>query len=83
MLDNGFLHLTFRSCVGDCVGTECPVCHMPAWVQDAQINRQLDNMIQLCSKLRHLLGADTSGKSKPESLTAVESRPLHFISQAL
>ncbi|NXT45944.1 BARD1 protein, partial [Pluvianellus socialis] len=53
-------HLTFRSCVGDCVGTECPVCHVPAWVQDAQINRQLDNMIQLCSKLRHLLGADTS-----------------------
>ncbi|NXO53375.1 BARD1 protein, partial [Aramus guarauna] len=53
-------HLTFRSCVGDCVGTECPVCHMPAWVQDAQINRQLDNMIQLCGKLRHLLGADTA-----------------------
>ncbi|KFV47800.1 BRCA1-associated RING domain protein 1, partial [Tyto alba] len=53
-------HLAFRSCVDDCVGTECPVCHIPAWVQDAQINRQLDNMIQLCSKLRHLLGADTS-----------------------
>ncbi|XP_030808382.1 BRCA1-associated RING domain protein 1 isoform X2 [Camarhynchus parvulus] len=48
------------SCVGDCVGTECPVCHMPAWVQDAQINRQLDNMIQLCSKLRQLLSTDTS-----------------------
>ncbi|NXX73815.1 BARD1 protein, partial [Urocolius indicus] len=53
-------HLTFRSCVGDCVGTECPVCHMPAWVQDVQINRQLDNMIQLCSKMRHLLGPSTS-----------------------
>ncbi|NXT17946.1 BARD1 protein, partial [Syrrhaptes paradoxus] len=57
-------HLTFRSCVGDCVGTECPVCHMPAWVQDVQINRQLDNMIQLCSKLRHLLGADTSDSTE-------------------
>ncbi|NXE26733.1 BARD1 protein, partial [Ardeotis kori] len=57
-------HLTFRSCVGDCVGTECPVCHVPAWVQDAQINRQLDNMIQLCSKLRHLLGADTSDSTE-------------------
>uniref|UniRef100_A0A8B9RZ03 BARD1 Zinc finger RING-type domain-containing protein n=1 Tax=Accipiter nisus TaxID=211598 RepID=A0A8B9RZ03_9AVES len=76
MLDNGFLHLTFRSCVGDSVGTECPVCHMPAWVQDAQINRQLDNVIQLCSKLRHLLGADTSGKSKPESLTASKKKQL-------
>ncbi|KFV40903.1 BRCA1-associated RING domain protein 1, partial [Gavia stellata] len=60
-------HLTFRSCVADCVGTECPVCHVPAWVQDAQINRQLDNMIQLCSKLRHLLGADTSDSTKDMS----------------
>ncbi|XP_009983036.1 PREDICTED: BRCA1-associated RING domain protein 1-like, partial [Tauraco erythrolophus] len=55
------------SCVGDCIGTECPVCHMPAWVQDAQINRQLDDMIQLCSKLRHLLGADTSDSTEDMS----------------
>uniref|UniRef100_A0A8C8AZI9 BRCA1 associated RING domain 1 n=1 Tax=Otus sunia TaxID=257818 RepID=A0A8C8AZI9_9STRI len=71
-LDNGFLHLTFRSCVGDCVGTECPVCHMPAWVQDAQINRQLDNMIQLCSKLRRLLGADTSDSTE-DTFTPTDS----------
>ncbi|NXT12024.1 BARD1 protein, partial [Prunella fulvescens] len=55
------------SCVGDCVGTECPVCHMPAWVQDAQINRQLDNMIQLCSKLRQLLGTNASGSAEDTS----------------
>ncbi|KAM6200192.1 BRCA1-associated RING domain protein 1 isoform 2-T2 [Sarcoramphus papa] len=60
-------HVFCLSCVGDCVGTECPVCHVPAWVQDAQINRQLDNMIQLCSKLRHLLGADTSGSMEDTS----------------
>ncbi|NXW33451.1 BARD1 protein, partial [Phaetusa simplex] len=65
-------HLTFRSCVGDCVGTECPVCHMPAWVQDAQINRQLDNMIQLCGKLRQLLGVDTSDSTEDMS-TPMES----------
>ncbi|XP_037999402.1 BRCA1-associated RING domain protein 1 [Motacilla alba alba] len=57
-------HVFCLSCVGDCVGTECPVCHMPAWVQDAQINRQLDNMIQLCSKLRQLLGADASDSAE-------------------
>ncbi|NXJ64217.1 BARD1 protein, partial [Rostratula benghalensis] len=55
------------SCVGDCVGTECPVCHMPAWVQDVQINRQLDNMIQLCSKLWHLLGVDSSDSMEDRS----------------
>ncbi|NWT12073.1 BARD1 protein, partial [Vireo altiloquus] len=60
------------SCVGDCVGTECPVCHMPAWVQDAQINRQLDNMIQLCSKLRQLLGADASDSAE-DTLTPTDS----------
>ncbi|NXY24645.1 BARD1 protein, partial [Atrichornis clamosus] len=55
------------SCVGDCVGRECPVCHVPAWVQDAQVNRQLDNMIQLCSKLRQLLGADASDSAEDTS----------------
>ncbi|NXD28107.1 BARD1 protein, partial [Spelaeornis formosus] len=55
------------SCVGDCVGTECPVCHMPAWVQDAQMNRQLSNMIQLCSKLRQLLGTDASDSAEDTS----------------
>ncbi|NXO74131.1 BARD1 protein, partial [Phainopepla nitens] len=53
-------HVFCLCCVGDCVGSGCPVCHVPAWVQDAQINRQLDNMIQLCGKLRQLLGADAS-----------------------
>ncbi|NXP73342.1 BARD1 protein, partial [Ramphastos sulfuratus] len=58
------------SCVGDCIGTECPVCYIPAWVQDAQVNRQLDTMIQLCSKLRHLLGADTSDSTADTSTSA-------------
>ncbi|XP_062434996.1 BRCA1-associated RING domain protein 1 isoform X2 [Rhea pennata] len=60
-------HVFCLSCVGDCIGRECPVCHMPAWVQDVQINRQLDNMIQLCSKLRHLLGEDTSDSAEDTS----------------
>ncbi|XP_074728675.1 BRCA1-associated RING domain protein 1 isoform X2 [Strix uralensis] len=65
-------HIFCLSCVGDCVGTECPVCHMPAWVKDAQINRQLDNMIQLCSKLRRLLGADTSDSTE-DAFTPTDS----------
>ncbi|KFQ26854.1 BRCA1-associated RING domain protein 1, partial [Mesitornis unicolor] len=63
-------HVFCLSCVGDSVGTECPVCHMPTWVQDVQINRQLDNMIQLCSKLRHLLGVDTSDSTEGMSAPA-------------
>ncbi|XP_027746148.1 BRCA1-associated RING domain protein 1 [Empidonax traillii] len=60
-------HVFCLSCVGDCVGTECPVCHVPAWLRDAQINRQLDSMIQLCSKLRELLGTDTPDSAEDAS----------------
>ncbi|XP_006891982.1 PREDICTED: BRCA1-associated RING domain protein 1 [Elephantulus edwardii] len=51
----GCEHIFCSGCVGDCIGTECPVCYTPAWIQDVKINRQLDSMIQLCSKLRNLL----------------------------
>ncbi|NWH32855.1 BARD1 protein, partial [Chloropsis hardwickii] len=63
-------HVFCLSCVGDCVGAECPVCRVPAWVQDAQINRQLENMIQLCGKLRQLLGASDSAE---DSCTPTDS----------
>uniref|UniRef100_A0A8B9WJB6 BRCA1-associated RING domain protein 1 n=1 Tax=Bos mutus grunniens TaxID=30521 RepID=A0A8B9WJB6_BOSMU len=43
------------NCISDCIGSECPVCYTPAWIQDVKINRQLDSMIQLCSKLQNLL----------------------------
>ncbi|XP_023565857.1 BRCA1-associated RING domain protein 1 isoform X2 [Octodon degus] len=51
----GCEHIFCSGCVSDCVGTRCPVCSTPAWVIDIKINRQLDSMIQLCSKLRNLL----------------------------
>ncbi|XP_006867847.1 PREDICTED: BRCA1-associated RING domain protein 1 [Chrysochloris asiatica] len=51
----GCEHIFCCGCVSDCIGTECPVCSTPAWIQDVKINRQLDSMIQLCSKLQHLL----------------------------
>ncbi|XP_017390473.1 BRCA1-associated RING domain protein 1 isoform X3 [Cebus imitator] len=51
----GCEHIFCSNCVSDCIGTECPVCYTPAWIQDVKINRQLDSMIQLCSKLRNLL----------------------------
>ncbi|XP_075685756.1 BRCA1-associated RING domain protein 1 isoform X2 [Rhinoderma darwinii] len=52
----GCEHVFCRTCVDGSVGNECPICHTPAWVKDVQVNRQLDNMIQLCSKLHDLLG---------------------------
>ncbi|XP_008997678.3 BRCA1-associated RING domain protein 1 isoform X1 [Callithrix jacchus] len=51
----GCEHIFCSNCVSDCIGTECPVCYTPAWIQDVKINRQLDSMIQLYSKLRNLL----------------------------
>uniref|UniRef100_A0AC11CJJ0 BRCA1 associated RING domain 1 n=1 Tax=Ovis aries TaxID=9940 RepID=A0AC11CJJ0_SHEEP len=58
----GCEHIFCSYCVSDCIGSECPVCYTPAWIQDVKINRQLDSMIQLCSKLRNLLhDTDLSG----------------------
>ncbi|XP_012581495.1 PREDICTED: BRCA1-associated RING domain protein 1 [Condylura cristata] len=51
----GCEHIFCSNCVSDCIGTGCPVCYTPAWIQDVKINRQLDSMIQLCNKLRSLL----------------------------
>ncbi|KAF6361096.1 BRCA1 associated RING domain 1 [Rhinolophus ferrumequinum] len=51
----GCEHIFCSNCVSDCIGTECPVCYTPAWIEDVKINRQLDSMIQLCSNLRNLL----------------------------
>ncbi|XP_052491881.1 BRCA1-associated RING domain protein 1 [Budorcas taxicolor] len=51
----GCEHIFCSYCVSDCIGSQCPVCYTPAWIQDVKINRQLDSMIQLCSKLRNLL----------------------------
>ncbi|XP_069873868.1 BRCA1-associated RING domain protein 1 [Dipodomys merriami] len=51
----GCEHIFCSDCVSDCIGTGCPVCCTPAWVLDVKINRQLDSMIHLCSKLRNLL----------------------------
>ncbi|KAM4626528.1 BRCA1-associated RING domain protein 1 [Discoglossus pictus] len=60
----GCEHVFCKTCVGESVGSECPRCHTPAWVRDIQINRQLDNMIQLCSKLKVLLDKGQSGENK-------------------
>ncbi|XP_070314715.1 BRCA1-associated RING domain protein 1 isoform X2 [Odocoileus virginianus] len=51
----GCEHIFCSNCVSDCIGSGCPVCYTPAWIQDVKINRQLDSMIQLCNKLRNLL----------------------------
>ncbi|NWU98060.1 BARD1 protein, partial [Upupa epops] len=69
----GCEHVLCMSCVDDCIGTECPVCHVPAWVKDAQINRQLDNMVQLCSKLRQLVGVVDVSDSAEEKSTPPDS----------
>ncbi|GAB1285062.1 BRCA1-associated RING domain protein 1 [Apodemus speciosus] len=51
----GCEHIFCSDCISDCVGSGCPVCHTPAWILDLTINRQLDSMIQLYSKLQNLL----------------------------
>ncbi|XP_025747906.1 BRCA1-associated RING domain protein 1 isoform X2 [Callorhinus ursinus] len=63
----GCEHIFCSNCVSDCIGTGCPVCYTPAWIQDVKINRQLDSMIQLCSKLRNLLHDDKLSDLKEDT----------------
>ncbi|XP_036176029.1 BRCA1-associated RING domain protein 1 isoform X5 [Myotis myotis] len=60
-------HIFCSNCVSDCLGAECPVCNTPAWIQDVKINRQLDSMIQLCSKLHNLLHENELSDLKEET----------------
>uniref|UniRef100_A0A8D1IEA1 BRCA1-associated RING domain protein 1 n=1 Tax=Sus scrofa TaxID=9823 RepID=A0A8D1IEA1_PIG len=63
----GCEHIFCSNCISDCFGSGCPVCYTPAWIQDVKINRQLDSMIQLCSKLRNLLHDADSSDLKEET----------------
>ncbi|XP_047403444.1 BRCA1-associated RING domain protein 1 isoform X1 [Sciurus carolinensis] len=63
----GCEHIFCSDCVSDCIGTGCPVCYTPAWILDVKINRQLDSMIQLCSKLRNLLHDNKLSDLKEET----------------
>ncbi|XP_069790043.1 BRCA1-associated RING domain protein 1 [Narcine bancroftii] len=66
----GCEHVFCRACIGDRLGNGCPVCRAPAWVKDLQPNRQLDNIIQLCSQLQALLNSkgspDESNPATPQ-----------------
>ncbi|XP_005396973.1 PREDICTED: BRCA1-associated RING domain protein 1 [Chinchilla lanigera] len=63
----GCEHIFCSDCVSDCIGTGCPVCSTPAWIQDVKINRQLDSMIQLCTKLRNLLHGNNFSDLKEDT----------------
>ncbi|XP_053454091.1 BRCA1-associated RING domain protein 1 isoform X2 [Nycticebus coucang] len=63
----GCEHIFCSDCVSDCIGSGCPVCYTPAWIQDVKINRQLDSMIQLCNKLQDLLHDNKLSDSKEDT----------------
>ncbi|KAJ1187665.1 hypothetical protein NDU88_004439 [Pleurodeles waltl] len=69
----GCEHVFCRKCVGSSIGSECPVCQTPAWVKDVQINRQLANMIQLCSKLHKVLDGSHKPDEKKRVFTSVKA----------
>ncbi|KAE8580531.1 hypothetical protein XENTR_v10024452 [Xenopus tropicalis] len=60
----GCEHVFCWTCVNENIGNECPLCNTPAWACDVQINRQLDNMIQLCADLRNLLSKGKTDENK-------------------
>ncbi|KAK9410930.1 BRCA1-associated RING domain protein 1 [Crotalus adamanteus] len=53
-------HVFCLSCVGNCIGIACPICQVPTMKQDVKINRKLDIIIKLYSKLQTLQDKDFS-----------------------
>ncbi|XP_077175435.1 BRCA1-associated RING domain protein 1 isoform X2 [Paroedura picta] len=66
-------HVFCLACVGDCVGTACPVCHIPSMVQDVKVSRQLDNIARLYRKLQTLQGGSVPGCGKEMSSSPWEA----------
>ncbi|XP_046552122.1 BRCA1-associated RING domain protein 1-like isoform X2 [Haliotis rubra] len=48
-------HLFCRDCCTSFLGAVCPACQIPAHVKDAQVNRQLSNLVSLCKELGRIL----------------------------
>ncbi|OWF40680.1 BRCA1-associated RING domain protein 1 [Mizuhopecten yessoensis] len=48
-------HVYCRDCCEGVLGKSCPVCHIPADVRDAQVDRQLFTLVTLCQRLEKIL----------------------------
>ncbi|KAM7448499.1 BRCA1-associated RING domain protein 1 [Porites harrisoni] len=53
-------HIFCRNCIKKLVGADskCPECGAFAWVKDMKTNRQLANTVNMCAKIRMLVGSD-------------------------
>ena len=54
------LLLFYSNCIKKLVGADskCPECGAFAWVKDMKTNRQLANTVNMCAKIRMLVGSD-------------------------
>ncbi|KAK7109657.1 hypothetical protein V1264_013658 [Littorina saxatilis] len=55
-------HFFCKQCVEERLGARCPVCGTPAHAKDAQVNRQLSNIVSLSVELERLLKADSGSE---------------------
>lgn len=54
------LLLFYSNCIKKLVGADskCPECGAFAWVKDMKTNRQLVNTVNMCAKIRMLVGSN-------------------------
>ena len=55
-----YFSLFYSNCIKKLVGADskCPECGAFAWVKDMKTNRQLANTVNMCAKIRMLVGSD-------------------------
>ncbi|KAL3831245.1 hypothetical protein ACJMK2_023019 [Sinanodonta woodiana] len=57
-------HVFCNVCVEKYIGACCPVCNLPGHAKDAEVDRQLFNLVTLCKRMRAILN---SGQTGPKS----------------
>ncbi|XP_062576629.1 BRCA1-associated RING domain protein 1-like, partial [Saccostrea cucullata] len=60
----GCEHIYCSLCCEKLLGQCCVVCQIPVHVKDAQVNRQLFNLVNLCKRLGHILNNPESHDSE-------------------
>ncbi|XP_061185474.1 BRCA1-associated RING domain protein 1-like [Saccostrea echinata] len=66
----GCEHIYCSACCEKLLGQSCVVCHIPVHVKDAQVNRQLFNLVNLCKRLGQIL--NNAGSNDSENIIEPE-----------
>ncbi|KAK3587818.1 hypothetical protein CHS0354_019683 [Potamilus streckersoni] len=67
-------HVVCNVCVEKYIGACCPVCGLPGHARDAEVDRQLFNLVTLCKRLKSILNSGGNGPKSEDKAKGDGSR---------